>query len=200
VLQEREFERVGSSEPLAVDVRVLVATNRDLKSAVDAGTFRQDLFYRLNVFPIHLPSLRERVDDIPLLVEYFIDRYAKKAGKNFSDITNKTLQLFQAYDWPGNIRELQNVIERAVILCDGETFSVDEAWLKRTSSPVSDSVAPLVTTLVERERQMIETALAQCQGRVSGENGAAKKLGIPRQTLDARIASLGIDKRRFKTA
>jgi DNA-binding NtrC family response regulator len=178
---------------------VLVATNRDLKSAVDAGTFRQDLFYRLNVFPIHLPSLRERVDDIPLLVEYFIDRYAKKAGKNFSDITNKTFQLFQAYDWPGNIRELQNVIERAVILCDGETFSVDEAWLKRASSPVSDPVVPFVTTLVERERQMIETALAQCQGRVSGANGAAKKLGIPRQTLDARIASLGIDKHRFKT-
>jgi formate hydrogenlyase transcriptional activator len=199
VLQEREFERVGSSEPLAVDVRVLVATNRDLKSAVDAGTFRQDLFYRLNVFPIHLPSLRERVDDLPLLVEYFIDRYAKKAGKNFSTVTNKTFQLFQAYDWPGNIRELQNVIERAVILCDGETFSVDEAWLNRTSAPVSDPVAPLVTTLVERERQMIETALAQCQGRISGENGAAKKLGIPRQTLDARIASLGIDKLRFKT-
>jgi formate hydrogenlyase transcriptional activator len=198
VLQEREFERVGSSQPLAVDVRVLVATNRDLKSAVDAGTFRQDLFYRLNVFPIHLPSLRERVDDIPLLVEYFIDRYAKKTGKNFSNITNKTLQLFQAYDWPGNIRELQNVIERAVILCDGETFSVDEAWLKRASSPVSDPVVPFVTTLVERERQMIETALAQCQGRVSGANGAAKKLGIPRQTLDARIASLGIDKHRFK--
>src|SRR6266550_808027 len=122
VLQEREFDRVGSSQPLPVDVRVLVATNRDLKSAVDAGTFRQDLFYRLNVFPIHLPSLGERVDDIPLLVEYFIDRYAKKAGKNFSNITTKTLHLFQAYDWPGNIRELQNVIERAVILCDGETF------------------------------------------------------------------------------
>jgi formate hydrogenlyase transcriptional activator len=200
VLQEREFERVGSSEPLAVDVRVLVATNRDLKSAVDAGTFRQDLFYRLNVFPIHLPSLRERVDDIPLLLEYFIDRYAKKAGKNFSNIAKQTFQLFQAYDWPGNIRELQNVIERAVILCDGETFSVDEAWLKRASAPVSDPVVPFVTTLVERERQMIETALAQCQGRVSGANGAAKKLGIPRQTLDARIASLGIDKHRFKTS
>src|SRR6202790_1646617 len=199
VLQEREFERVGSSQPLPVDVRVLVATNRDLKSAVDAGTFRQDLFYRLNVFPIHLPSLRERVDDIPLLVEYFIDRYARKAGKNFSDISNKTFQLFQAYDWPGNIRELQNVIERAVILCDGETFSVDEAWLKPASSAVSNPVVPFVTTLVERERQMIETALAQCQGRVSGVNGAAKKLGIPRQTLDARIASLGIDKYRFKT-
>ena len=199
VLQEREFERVGSSQPLAVDVRVLVATNRDLKSAVDAGRFRQDLFYRLNVFPIHLPSLSERVDDIPLLVEYFIDRYAKKAGKKFSAITNKTFQLFQAYEWPGNIRELQNVIERAVILCDEETFSVDEAWLKRASSPVSDAVVPFVTTLVERERQMIATALAQCQGRVSGANGAAKKLGIPRQTLDARIASLGIDKNRFKT-
>jgi formate hydrogenlyase transcriptional activator len=131
VLQEREFEHVGSSQPLAVDVRVLAATNRDLRSAVEAGTFREDLFYRLNVFPIHLPSLRERVDDIPLLVEYFIDRYAKKAGKNFGNITNKTFQLFRAYDWPGNIRELQNVIERAVILCDGETFSVDEAWLKR---------------------------------------------------------------------
>jgi formate hydrogenlyase transcriptional activator len=199
VLQEREFERVGSSEPLAVDVRVLAATNRDLKSAVDAGTFRQDLFYRLNVFPIHLPSLSERVDDIPLLAEYFIDRYSKKAGRNFSNITDKTLQLFQAYDWPGNIRELQNVVERAVILCEGETFAVDEAWLKRASSPVSHGVVPFVTTLVERERQMIEAALAQCQGRVSGANGAAKKLGIPRQTLDARIASLGIDKYRFKT-
>jgi formate hydrogenlyase transcriptional activator len=200
VLQEREFERVGSSQPRAVDVRVLVATNRDLKSAVDAGTFRQDLFYRLNVFPIHLPSLRERADDIQLLVEYFIDRYSKKAGRNFSNITNKTLRLFQSYEWPGNIRELQNVIERAVILCDGETFSVDEAWLKRVSaSPVSDTVVPFVTTLVERERQMIETALAQCQGRISGANGAATKLGIPRQTLDARIASLGIDKHRFKT-
>jgi formate hydrogenlyase transcriptional activator len=198
VLQEREFERVGSSQPLAVDVRVLAATNRDLQSAVDAGTFRGDLFYRLNVFPIRLPSLCERVDDIPLLVEYLIDRYAKKAGKKFRDISNQTLALFQAYNWPGNIRELQNVIERAVILCDGETFSVDEAWLKRASSGVSDSVVPFVTTLVERERQMIEAALAQCQGRVSGANGAAKKLGIPRQTLDARIASLSIDKYRFK--
>jgi formate hydrogenlyase transcriptional activator len=199
VLQEREFERVGSSQPLAVDVRVLVATNRDLKSAVDAGTFRQDLFYRLNVFPIHLPSLRERVDDIPLLVEYFVDRYAQKAGKKFSDITSKTLALFQGYHWPGNIRELQNVIERAVILCDGETFSVDATWLKQESSPVSGPSVPLVSTLVERERQIIEAALAESQGRVSGSNGAAKKLGIPRQTLDARIANLSIDKQRFKT-
>src|SRR5712672_2605624 len=167
VLQEREFERVGSSQPLAVDVRVLVATNRDLKSAVDAGTFRQDLFYRLNVFPIHLPSLRERVDDIQLLVEYFIDRYAKKAGKNFSDITNKTFQLFKAYDWPGNIRELQNVIERAVILCDEETFSVDETWLSRKSNQLSGRPVPRAGALtedkrefVDRERKAIEAALA----------------------------------------
>ena len=199
VLQEREFERVGSSQPLAVDVRVLVATNRDLKSAVDAGTFRQDLFYRLNVFPIHLPSLRERVDDIPLLVEYFVDRYAQKAGKKFKDITCKTLALFQRYHWPGNIRELQNVIERAVILCDNETFSIDETWLKIESPPPSSPLVPLAATLIEREKHMIEAALAQCQGRVSGVNGAAKKLGIPRQTLDARIASLRIDKHRFKT-
>src|SRR5438093_10228980 len=168
-------------------------------AAVAKGTFREDLFYRLNVFPIQVPSLRERVDDIPLLVEYLIERYAKKTGKKLKSIAKKTLAVLQAYDWPGNIRELQNVIERAVILCDGETFSVDEAWLKRASSPESDAGVPFVTALVERERHMIETALAQCQGRVSGVNGAAKKLGIPRQTLDARIASLGIDKYRFKT-
>jgi len=182
-----------------VDVRVLAATNRDLKLAVDAGTFRRDLFYRFNVFPIHLPPLRERVDDIPLLVEYLIDRYAKRAGKKFRNIAKKTFELFQAYDWPGNIRELQNVIERAVILCDGETFSIDESWMKRESPLVPGPVVPFVTTLVEREREMIETALAQCQGRIAGPSGAANKLGIPRQTLDARIASLGIDKHRFKT-
>jgi len=198
VLQEREFERVGSSHPLAVDVRVLAATNRDLKHAVDAGTFRRDLFYRLNVFPIHMPSLRERVNDIPLLVEYLIDRYATKAGKQFNHITKKTLELFQAYEWPGNIRELQNVIERAVILCDGETFSIDETWLRRESTPVSGPVVSFVTTLTEREREMIETALAQSQGRVAGRSGAAAKLGIPRQTLDARILSLGINKSQFK--
>jgi formate hydrogenlyase transcriptional activator len=140
------------------------------------------------------------VDDIPLLVEYFVDRYAQKAGKKFRDITSKTLALFQGYHWPGNIRELQNVIERAVILCDSETFSIDETWLKRESPPLSGPLVPLAATLVEREKQMIEAALAQCQGRVSGVNGAAQKLGIPRQTLDARIASLGIDKHRFKTS
>ena len=200
VLQEREFERVGCSQSLPVDVRVLAATNRDLKSAVNAGTFRQDLFYRLNVFPIHLPSLSERVDDIPLLVEYFVDRYAQKAGKKFKDITSKTLALFQRYLWPENIRELQNVIERAVILCDNETFSIDETWLKLELPPPSGPVVPLAATLIEREKQMIEAGLAQCQGRVSGPSGAAHKLGIPRQTLDARILSLGINKHRFKTS
>src|SRR6202042_1089366 len=137
VLQEREFERVGSNQPISIDVRVLAATNRDLEAAVSTGQFRQDLFYRINVFPIRIPSLRERKDDIPLLAEYLVERYARRAGKRISHIKKKTLDLFQAYDWPGNIRELQNVIERAVILCDGETFSVDEVWLQRKSTELS---------------------------------------------------------------
>jgi formate hydrogenlyase transcriptional activator len=205
VLQEREFERVGSSQPISIDVRVLAATNRDLEAAVAAGTFRQDLFYRLNVFPIRLPSLRERKDDIALLVEYLVERYAKRAGKRISHIKKKTLDLFQAYDWPGNIRELQNVIERAVILCDGETFSVDETWLPRKSNQPSGRQVSGAGVLAddrkefsERERKAIEAALAECQGRVSGLHGAAAKLGIPHQTLASKIASLGIDKRRFK--
>ena len=201
VLQEREFERVGSSRPISADVRVVAATNRDLRAAVAAGTFREDLFYRLNVFPIQLPSLRERVDDIPLLVEYLIERYAKKAGKKLKTITKRTLGLFQAYDWPGNIRELQNVIERAVILSDGETFSVDETWLKRESSQESRSLSTPANRLgrdTERERALIEAALAECRGRISGPSGAASKLGIPRQTLESKIHSLGIDKHRFR--
>ena len=205
VLQEREFERVGSSQQISVDVRVLAATNRDLDAAAAAGTFRQDLFYRLNVFPIRVPALRERKDDIPVLVEYLVERYAKRAGKRISHIQNKTLDLFQAYDWPGNIRELQNVVERAVILCRGETFSVDETWLPRKSSqlsrrPVSPAgvLAQEKKEFADRERKAIEAALAECHGRVSGPRGAAAKLGIPHQTLDSKIAALGIDKRRFK--
>jgi len=205
VLQEREFERVGSSQPISVDVRVIAATNRDLEAAMSAGTFREDLFYRLSVFPIRLPSLRERKDDIPLLVEYLVERYAKRAGKRISDINKKTLDLFQAYDWPGNIRELQNVVERAVILCDGNTFSVDERWRQRKSSHLSGlqvfragSLAEDKREFADRERKAIEAALAECQGRVSGPYGAAAKLGIPHQTLASKIESLGIDKRRFK--
>jgi formate hydrogenlyase transcriptional activator len=199
VLQEREIERVGGSQSISVDVRVLAATNRDLKAAMAAGTFRQDLFYRLNVFPIQIPSLRERVDDIPLLVTYMIERYAKKAGKKIRNIQKETLKLFQAYDWPGNIRELQNVIERAVVLCDSETFSVDETWLKPEGHRLSGSVVPLGATLAEHEKEIIEAALADCGGQVSGSSGAAAKLGLPRQTLESKITALGINKNRFKT-
>ena len=200
VLQEREFERVGSSQPISVDVRVLAATNRDLKARVAEGTFRDDLFYRLNVFPIEIPPLRERVDDIALLVEYLIERYAEKAGKKIRSISKKTLELFQTYDWPGNIRELQNVIERAVVLCEGETFTVDETWLKRESPSSSGPTEPLVAHLSEREKELIEAALAESRGQMSGPTGAAAKLGIPRQTLDWKIRRLGIDRHRFKTA
>jgi formate hydrogenlyase transcriptional activator len=206
VLQEREFERIGSNQPISVDVRVVAATNRDLKAAVSAGTFREDLYYRLNVFPIQIPSLRDRVDDIPLLVEYLIERYAKKAGKTIRHIKKNTLELFQRYDWPGNIRELQNVIERAVILCDGEEFEVDQSWLQpethHRSGPVDASPSKLAEgqrALEQREKEMIEAALAACQGRVSGPSGAARRLAIPRQTLDSRIKALQINKHRFKT-
>jgi len=199
VLQEREIERVGGSQSISVDVRVLAATNRDLKAAMAAGTFRQDLFYRLNVFPIQLPSLRDRVDDIPLLVTYMVERYAQRAGKQFRNIQKETLERFQAYDWPGNTRELQNVIERAVVLCDSETFSVDETWLKTDARPLKGPAVPFDATLFEREKEMIETALADCGGQVAGPTGAAAKLGLPRQTLDSRIKVLGIDKYRFKT-
>jgi formate hydrogenlyase transcriptional activator len=198
VLQEREFERVGSSQPISVDVRIIAATNRDLQAAVRAGTFRQDMFYRLSVFPIHVPSLRERLDDIPLLVEHLVERYAKKTGKTFSAIRMGTIEILQSYDWPGNVRELQNVIERAVILCDGETFSVDETWLQREARARGGGSVPLAVVLTDREKEMIEAALAASQGRISGPSGAAAKLGIPRQTLDSKIAGLGIDKRRFK--
>jgi formate hydrogenlyase transcriptional activator len=199
VLQEREFERLGGIEPHKVDVRVVAATNRDLGRAVETATFRQDLFYRLNVFPIRVPPLRERVDDIPLLVEYLIDRYGKKAGKKFRAINKKSLELFETYDWPGNVRELQNVIERAVVLCDGDTFSIDETWLKRTSRRAPGPEVPFMATVVAHEKELIETALAKSKGRIADPMGAAAKLGIPRQTLESKIRSFGIDKHRFRT-
>lgn len=199
VIQEREFERVGSSQPTSVDVRIIAATNRDLEAAVKAGTFRQDLFYRLNVFPINVPSLRERKDDIPLLTEHLVARYAERIGRKFETINPGTLQLLQSYDWPGNIREFQNVIERAVILCEGETFSIGESWLKRDSFRPLAPTGPLTSSLAGREREMIESALAESRGRIAGPSGAAAKLGIPRQTLDSKIANLQIDKVRFKT-
>ncbi len=200
VLQEREFERVGGNETVSVDVRVLAATNGDLSAAVEEGGFRRDLFYRLNVFPIELPALRERAEDIPLLVEYLIDRYAQKTGKKIRNISKKTLELFQTYDWPGNIRELQNVVERAVILCDGETFCVDESWLTRAASRSTATSVPMVANLVKREKEMIENALRQAEGVVGGPTGAATKLGLPRQTLESKIRKLGINPHRFKAA
>ncbi|PYX61749.1 MAG: Fis family transcriptional regulator, partial [Acidobacteria bacterium] len=198
VLQEREIERVGSNRPIPVDVRVLAATHRDLNTLVAEGKFRQDLLYRLNVVPIEMPSLRDRAPDIPLLVEYFIDRFGKKAGKKFRTIDRKTLTLFQAYGWPGNVRELQNVIERAVILSDGDTFSVDETWLKREPTQVASPRVALNGALIRQEKEMIETALAESHGRISGPTGAAANLGLPTRTLDSKIKRLGINKYRFK--
>jgi formate hydrogenlyase transcriptional activator len=167
---------------------------------VAEGTFRQDLFYRLNVFPVRLPALRERIGDISLLVGYLIDRYAQKAGKKIRNIDKKTMELFHAYDWPGNIRELQNVVERAVILCEGETFFVDETWLTRVTPKLAATSVPLVADLVEHEREMLESALRQSEGIVGGPTGAAVKLGIPRQTLESKIRKLGINRHRFKTS
>jgi formate hydrogenlyase transcriptional activator len=200
VLQEREFERVGGSQTVSVDVRVIAATNRDLTTAVAEGKFRQDLFYRLNVVPIRLPALRERISDISLLVGYLIDRYAKTLGKKIRNIDKKTVELFHAYDWPGNIRELQNVVERAVILSEGETFFVDETWLTHVTPKLAATTAPLIADLVEHEREILEAALLESGGVVGGPTGAAVKLGIPRQTLDSKIRKLGINRHRFKAS
>jgi len=198
VLQEREIERVGSSRPIPVDVRVVAATNRDLNTLVVDGKFRQDLLYRLNVVPVQIPPLRERVTDIPLLVEYFIDRFAKRVGKKFSTIDKKFLRAFEAYGWPGNVRELQNVIERAVILSDDDTLAVDETWLKWEPAQKPVRARALDIALGTHEKEMIEAALAECQGRISGPAGAAVKLGLPARTLDSKIKRLKINKFQFK--
>jgi len=200
VLQEHEFERVGGSRRIRVNVRVIAATNRDLQAAISAGSFRSDLFYRLHIFPIDVPSLRERREDIPLLVEYFIDRYARKAGKHIKRVNKKTLELLQSYPWPGNIRELQNVIERSVILCETEIFSIDESWLPQQQSLTAEPKpqVALASRLLLQEKDMIETALKETRGRISGPEGAAVKLGIPRSTLESKIRSLKINKNRFR--
>jgi PAS domain S-box-containing protein len=200
VLQEREFERVGGGQPIHTDVRVIAATNRDLNAAVANGTFRQDLFYRLNVFPIEVPPLRERKDDVLMLVEYFVQRYANRAGRNIRSIEQKTLDLLQSYDWPGNIRELQNVIERSVILSSSDAFSVDELWLSKEASLPASRVetSPALNVEARTEREIIEAALAETRGRVSGPSGVAVKLGMSPSTLEGRIKALKIDKRRFK--
>jgi PAS domain S-box-containing protein len=200
VLQEHEFERVGGTESIRTDVRVIAATNRDLEAAIAAGMFRSDLFYRLNVFPIEVPPLRERREDIPVLVEYFIHRYATKAGKNIRSVNKKTLELLQSYLWPGNIRELQNVIERSVIVCETENFSVDESWLSGRSPATDASREIRLLRKVPSQKAIIEAALTKCAGQVSGPSGAAAKLGIPGSTLESKIKSLKINKKRFKTA
>jgi formate hydrogenlyase transcriptional activator len=194
VLQEREFERVGGTQSIPVDVRVIAATNCDLPAAVRSGKFRPDLFYRLNVFPIHVPSLRERPEDILLLAKYFIDRYAAKVGKRVRRVEKRTAALLEGYHWPGNIRELQNVIERAMILCDSDTFRVEKAWLQPEPAPR----VGLQPSLINEERELIEAALAESRGRISGPDGAARMLGVPRTTLEYKIKSLRIDKYRYR--
>jgi PAS domain S-box-containing protein len=200
VLQEREFERVGGTRAIRSDVRVIAATNRDLAAAVDEKSFRPDLYYRLNVFPIEIPSLRERRADIPLLVEYFTHRFANRTGKRIHGISRNTLALLESYDWPGNIRELQNIIERAVIVCESETLSIGERWLSARSKPVYAPATPKRSTLAGQTKEAIEAALAESKGRVAGPFGAAARLGIPSTTLEAKIKALKIDKRLFKSA
>ena len=200
VLQEHEFERVGGTRPIRTDIRVIAATNRDLHAAIGAGSFRRDLFYRLNVFPIEIPPLRDRKEDIRLLVEYFIDRYARKIGKRITSVDKKTLRLLESYPWPGNIRELQNVIERSVIVSETANFSVDEGWLSQQSPDRNtEGQFDLSEKVAAQEKEMIEAALRECQGRVSGPAGAAAKLGIARSTLESKIRSLRIKKNRFRT-
>jgi transcriptional regulator with GAF, ATPase, and Fis domain len=188
---------VGGNRILTTDVRVIAATNRDLTAAIAAGTFRSDLFYRLNVFPIEVPPLRKRKEDISMLVEYFVKRYAEKAGKQIRRIDKNSLELCQSYPWPGNIRELQNIVERSVILSGGDTFWIEKAWLA-TQGPVRQELpGPLPDALQNQEREIIETALAESKGKVAGPEGAAAKLGIPRSTLDSKIKQLNIKKHKF---
>jgi transcriptional regulator with GAF, ATPase, and Fis domain len=197
VLQEGQLERVGGSRPIPVDVRVVAASNRDLSVAIAEGSFRSDLYYRLNVFPIQVPPLRKRRDDIPMLVEYFVKRFAEKMAKRINRIDRRTLELCDRYPWPGNIRELQNIVERSVILCTGDTFSIDESWLSAQGPLRAQGAGPLPETLQDQEKEAIEAALTTSRGRVAGPRGAAAKLGIPASTLESKIKRLGIGKRRF---
>jgi formate hydrogenlyase transcriptional activator len=198
VLQEREFERVGGNQSIPADVRVIAATNRNLEASIAAGTFRRDLFYRLNVFPIEIPPLRERKEDISMLVEYFIGRYGRNVGKRIRSVEKTTMDLLSSYSWPGNIRELQNVVERSIIVCETETFSVDPSWLSKESQQASSGTQTLGTKSAAQEKETIEAALTNTGGRVSGPLGAAAALGIPASTLESKIRTLGINKFRFK--
>lgn len=199
VLQERELERLGGSQSIHIDARVVAATNRDLGAAIASGSFRRDLFYRLNLFPIEVPPLRERPEDIPTLVRYFIDRHAAAFGKKILAISRSSMDLLRSYPWPGNVRELQNVIERSVIICETETFSVDESWLPRDQGRSASPSHSLARAIKAQERVAIETALAETSGRVSGPSGAAVKLGLKSSTLESKIKALNINKQTFKS-
>jgi formate hydrogenlyase transcriptional activator len=198
VLQEKEFERVGGNRTIHADVRVITATNRDLQREVGEGRFRMDLYYRLNVFPIHVPSLRERPDDIPILVDYFVSRFAGRMGKRITQIDKRTADAFERYSWPGNIRELQNLIERGVILADSETFRLEPGSLPRDSASIPETAPPDSRNTRDQQRARIEAALRETRGRISGPDGAAARLGIPASTLESRIRTLKINKYLFR--
>ena len=187
MLQEREFERLGSSRTIRTDARLVAATNRDLAQLVEQRQFRADLYYRLNVFPMTAPPLRERRDDIPLLVRYFVQQYARRMNRRITSIPTESMNALARYHWPGNIRELQNFIERAVILSTGGALQVPVRELKR--GPVGASVV----TLEAAEREAIQRALQDAGGKVGGDAGAAAKLGMKRTTLQAKMRKLGID-------
>jgi formate hydrogenlyase transcriptional activator len=196
VLQEKEFERVGGNRTIKTDVRVIAATNKDLWQEVSEGRFRMDLFYRLNVFPVHVPPLRERVNDIPVLVDYFATRLAVRTGKKISQIEKRSLCAMQQYSWPGNIRELQNVIERCVILADSEVLRVDPGMLMQ--EPPSIATAPIATSFGSDRKAQIEAVLRETRGKVYGPHGAAARLGLPATTLDSQLRTLGVNKHQFK--
>ena len=198
MLQERTFERVGGDKLIPADVRVVAATNRDLEKAVADGSFRNDLYYRLSVFPLQMPPLRDRRADIPLLTEYLTQRYAARMGKTITSVSKRTMDVLTSYDWPGNVRELQNVVQRAVILCEG-TLVVDEAWLAKRQVRRAGEAITLGRPSAHEEKELIERALAASRGRVAGPTGAAAKMGIPRSTLESKIRSLRIDKHRFQS-
>jgi len=199
VLQEGEFERVGGNRTLTTDARVIAATNRDLAASVESGEFREDLYYRLNVFPIEIPPLRDRRSDIPILVEYFVARHGARIGKKIRRVEKRTMDLFLSYPWPGNVRELQNVIERAAILTEGDTLQVEESSLRGAPAGAAP-IRSLPSSLLGEEKKMIESVLAQTRGRVSGPSGAAVRLQIPSTTLESKIRKLKIDKHRFRSA
>jgi formate hydrogenlyase transcriptional activator len=194
VLQTRQVQRLGGTTPIRTDVRVVAATNRDLTDDVTAGRFRSDLFYRLNVFPIHVPPLRDRPEDIGVLTAHLAAKYAAQFGRRVSRIDRRTLTWLEAYAWPGNVRELENLVARAVIIAEDEVLRIPKPLL----SPAT-SAKPLDATMDGREREAIEAALQACRGRVAGNDGAARRLGLAPSTLESRIQRLGIDKHRFRT-